>query len=202
MAQALALYKKKDYEIDTRSKEDIDWQLSNMGPKRLFAKDVISKQHGIAIARVLNNNFINKAVKARDLAYALKVYNPSKSQLQELERYMTFASASIENNIASLKPDLNRLENVLKKAGEPVGNIRKWLDQKSMDWSKYGVEYVDNIGFPGYCEGCYELAFVNLGACRKGLLYIPEKEKILPLEYNSYLTLVPLKGAWYYFKTY
>ena len=202
IAQAFALYKKNDYAIGTKSKEDIDWQLSNMGPKRLFAKDVITSQHGIAIARALNNNFVNKRLRVREVAYAINYYSPSRSQLKQMEDYLAFASASVEKNISTVKPRLNGLEKELKKAQKPKGNFQKWLDQKAMDWASYGVEYVEPIGFSGYCEGCYDLALVNLGSYRKGLLYVPDKKKLLPLKPNSYLSLVPIKGAWYFYTTY
>ncbi|MDB9835872.1 hypothetical protein OAC51_03100 [Flavobacteriaceae bacterium] len=200
--QAIELFKKKDYTIDTRSKEDIEWELERMTPKSLFSKEVVKKQHGIAIARVLNTNFVNKPLKARDLAYGLKVYRPSKNQLDDLKVYLDFALAPIDDNIETLKPKLKTLEDILKKAQRPGENLREWLDQKSMDWANYGIEYVDVVGFPGYCDGCYDLSFANLGRHRKGLLYVTNKKKLLLLKNNNYLTLTPIEGSWYYYSTF
>lgn len=202
LQQALSLYRQKDYDIDSKSKKDIEWELSRMGPKRLFSKSIVQQQHGIAISLALNNNFSNKPLRARDLAYAIDYYKPSKTQLNQLEASWAFALASIESNIEVLKPQLKTLKKALKRAQPPEGNIRKWLDQLGMDWAMYGVDYVDSIGFVGYCDGCFDLSFAHVGSLGKGLLYIPNKKKLPSLGYQSYLTLIPLEGAWYYYTTF
>ena len=202
LQQALEFYQQKDYDIDTKSKEDIEWELSRMSPKRLFAKEVIQKQHGIAISLALNNNFARKPLRARELAYAIRYYKPSKAQLNQLDASWAFAVAPIEANIETIKSRLNSLEKAVKTAKRPEANVRKWLDQLGRDWAVYGVDYVDSIGFAAYCEGCFDLSFSNLGSLRKGLLYIPNKKKLPKLKYNSYLSLVPIEGAWYYYTTF
>ena len=202
LKEAVKLYKNKDFDIGQKSKEEIEWGLDHMGPRSLFSKEVLSKQHGIAIARTLNNYFLTRATHVRDIAYAIHYLSPTKTQLNQLDDYLNFASQDLEQNVAMVKGKLNTLENELKKNKLPEGNIRKWLDQKSMDWASFGVEYADTIGFSGYCEGCFDLALVNLGDYRKGLLYINDKSKLLPIKYGSYLTLIPIKDSWYFYTTY